>query len=337
MIKTFFDKIDKKFVTIFNKKVLSSASIVISSHKSPDDDSISSVLSIHKYLTDYLNIAKDKIKIIYTGDRTSKWKYFPRYKEVHFVEDIFDNLNDEATLIIVDGSSWDRFSRKSQTDGFDGYTICIDHHPHLKNKHNLHIVDPERTSVAEMIYKLFYANRRLDKEICELLMLGILGDTGNFRFLSPQNADVFTIAGRLTSEGGLNIDSFLNSYQKINEETYSCLINLMRNSEIRDVKGWPKFLTAFVSRKDMEAEGLDDNSIGEASQIFTTYLRSLDGVDWGFVVTPRSHDNTNTVSFRSSPGSVCVRKIAEDMKIGGGHDRAAGGKIMVSDANEATK
>jgi nanoRNase/pAp phosphatase (c-di-AMP/oligoRNAs hydrolase) len=46
---------------------------------------------------------------------------------------------------------------------------------------------------------------------------------------------------------------------------------------------------------------------------------------------------THSVSFRSSPGSVVTREIGEKMGIGGGHDRASGGKLLTNDTKIAIK
>ena len=67
-------------------------------------------------------------------------------------------------------------------------------------------------------------------------------------------------------------------------------------------------------------------SIESAAHIFSIYLKSINGVDWGFVLTPREN-NVTSLSFRSLPNSVSSRQIPEEMNIGGGHDGAAGGKI----------
>src|SRR3989344_3412753 len=136
MKKKFYDRFDDEFVEEFKDLVKKNKSIVIVSHKSPDDDSISSVLGIYVYLTEFLKIDEAKIRKI---------------------------------------------------NSFKGTTICIDHHPRPENKFDLHMVVTPCSSCAEMIYRLFFEKERLlNKETCEILLLGMIGDTGVFKFVDSK-------------------------------------------------------------------------------------------------------------------------------------------------------
>ncbi len=331
-----FESIVPEFVNEFNEKVLKADSIVIASHKSPDDDSISSALATYTYLVDYLKINETKIKVMCTGEINDRWKYFKYFEKINFVSDLLDKVNNTDLLILVDGNGLDRFSRRSEPK-FEGFVICIDHHPLRDYKFDLHTVMKERASTSEIVYKLFYEKAELNKDICETILLGILGDTGNFRFISPGNSDVLSISERLVKEGNVNIDTLQGKYQKMNQLTFKSLIEIMKNSKIDSFGKWPLFMYSYISNSFVEENKITDNEISEAGAIFTSYLKGLEGVDWGFVVSPRTNDGTNSLSLRSAPGSVCVREVAERMKIGGGHDRSSGGKINIKNTDEAVE
>ncbi len=111
----------------------------------------------------------------------------------------------------------------------------------------------------------------------------------------------------------------------------------MKNSKIKKIKNWPEFVYSYINIDKCIKFGYTDNDISEGSSYFTRYLRAVNGVEWGMVITPRLQDMSHSVSFRSSPGSVVTREIGEKMGIGGGHDRASGGKIVTKDTKESIK
>ncbi len=335
MKKKFYSEITEEFRILFDQKIKDSESIVIASHIAPDDDSISSVLSTHYYLTEILKIDKSKIRILYTWDKIDTWNYFERFSEIEFVDDIYKHIGEKETIIFTDGSGWRRFSRNSDIKQLKNYVICIDHHPTPEDRFDLHLVATSRPSTAEIIYKLFFENEELNKEICELILMGILGDTGNFRYVKPNQSETFLIAEKLVRKGQITVESLENKYRTISIPVYKTLQEIMKNSQIMKLENWPDFLVAYITPEFIEENNLNDSQISEASGIFTPYLKSLSGVDWGIVVTPRIVDKACKLSLRSIPNSVSVRSLMEEMKIGGGHDRAAGGSIQTVNPSEA--
>lgn len=334
----FDSEITEEFKSSFDDIVKKSNSIKITSHFSPDDDSISSVLAVYYYLIEILKIDKDKVKIIYTGEKNEKWSSLKYFENIEFVDDIFNYSTDNDLLILLDGGGYKRFSRKDEMLNFSGKTICIDHHPVPSNQFDLHLVAKQYTSTSEIIYRLFYQNiTSLEKDLCEIILLGLIGDTGSFRYVNKSNCGVYGIAERLISDGDINMDAFSNRFQKISKRIYQLLIKIMSNSEIKSIKNWPDFVFGTVDINYCIENMYTDNEISEASSLFTSYLRSVENVDWGMIITPRLHDNTHSVSFRSSPGSVVTREIGEKMGIGGGHDRASGGKLLTNNTKKAAK
>lgn len=101
------NKKDKsKLDAIFKK----SESIILTSHKHPDDDSISSILAAYYYLTKKLHLSDNKIKIIYTGEKSDRWAYFKNYDKVQFTKDLVLSLKGGETLVILDADRRKRIS-----------------------------------------------------------------------------------------------------------------------------------------------------------------------------------------------------------------------------------
>lgn len=331
----FDTEINKKLKKKFDSILFESESIVITSHFSPDDDSIASVLSVYYYIINILNLKSSRIKIIYTGEKNEKWSSLANFDKINFVDDLFNHIKNSDTLIMLDGGGYKRFSRNEEMCNFLGKTLCIDHHPKPVNQFDFQLVAKQFTSTSEIIYRFLFENEKINKDICEILLLGIVGDTGSFRFINNLNANVLSVAEKLIIEGEINVDTFIGKFEKINKNSYQILIELMKNSKIKNIKNWPEFVYSYIDMSKCVKAKYSDNDISEGSSYFTRYLRAVNGVEWGMVITPRLQDNTHSVSFRSSPGSVVTRDIGEKMKIGGGHDRASGGKIQTNNTKKA--
>lgn len=330
-------EITEKIKKAFDVEVEKAKSIVITSHFSPDDDSISSVLATYYYLINYVKIDPSKVRIIYTGEMNDNWESLTNFEKIEFVDDLYNFVKKDDLLIVLDGNGYKRFSRKEEMDQFKGRTICIDHHPIPSNQFDIQLIAKQYTSTSEVLYRLLFESEKLTKEISEIILLGLIGDTGNFRYINHTNASVMHIAEKLIMAGEINVDSFCNRFQKINKNAYQVLIELMKNSQITKVEGWPDFVSSSIDMKKCVKYKYSDNDISEGSSNFTNYLRAVEDVNWGMVITPRLHDMTHSVSFRSSPGSVVTREIGEKMGIGGGHDRASGGKILTKNTKTAVK
>jgi bifunctional oligoribonuclease and PAP phosphatase NrnA len=319
-----FSEPSSEFVKSFFELTDSAKSIVITSHTSPDDDSTASVLSIR-----YLLLKKypeKRVRVIYGGEGPDRYSSFEGYDNIEFVPEIVDKLEDADLIIMLDGGQFSRFSKKSELlKEFKGKTVCIDHHSSPIDNFTLSLVKPKASSTSELIYYCFYQADILDVKSAELLMLGLLGDTGDFTYLRPDESYVFDMAKRLLEVGNFEIQEFKSRYNTISPRNMEILKEYFRNTQKGEISGWPHYSYSTISRKFMEEGKYSDIELKGAGLIYIgAFLRTIKGHPWGFVITPRDI-GTCEVSFRSLPRSVNVREVSERMQIGGGHDRAAGG------------
>jgi len=326
------DNITSDLINKIDYQVKRSASIIITSHISPDDDSISSTLAVYIYLIKYLKVNAN-VKMIYTGDRLDRWENIPLFNKIDFVDDVSDHVGDVDTLIFLDGSDWKRFSWKNKNPKFNGKIICIDHHMNPEEIFDIHLVAKHLTSTAETVYRLFYHDKSLTKEICEILLMGILGDTGNFRFVEPHQSGVFDVAKRLVEEGMIKLESLQSKYDSIPLEIESIIGELIRNIKPMKIVGWPDFVYTYLHNDYQKNNKLKDSEIEFARLTFSETLKNIKSYSWGFTVTPMK--NGSKLSARSLPNSVSVRLMMENLKIGGGHNRSAGGLLKIEDTSNA--
>ncbi len=302
-------------------------SIVITSHFGPDDDSIASVLSLYFILNEKYPDAK--IRIAYTGDGDDRWSYFENFSRIEFVTDIADILDGVDLLIGLDADIYSRFSKMPEKLlSASCKKIAIDHHGNPPDSFDLLFVDSSISSNAEIIYTLFFSDRAaIPPRIAETLLLGILGDTGNFRFINPKQVSAFSVVSRLVEEGSIDIAFMESKYSAYREAVFVAMQELMKNTSFVTVPGWPRFLYSYISRDYLEKSSLPDVDISAAKNIFiATYGTRLTGIGWAIVAVPNSSGEVS-VSMRSLKDSINVRLLAQGMGIGGGHDRAAGARF----------
>ena len=304
--------------------------IVITAHISPDDDSIGSVLATYTILT--AKYPQKNISIIYTAEKLEKYSIFHNFDKVFFVEDLADHVENTDTLIMLDVSKYSRVAKNSDAIKNIPVRICIDHHGSTPDDFTCGLIVPEYSSNSELVYTALEGEKCLDKNLAEIVLLGILGDTGNLTHISTHQLQVFDIVKHLMEVGDIRIDSFLSRYRTLPKKVLPLLGQFVKNTTYVDIDGWPSLQYTFVEKEDCENGGYTDSEIGSTAKIYLSqYLPRIENQQWGFVLSPRS-DGAVNVSLRGLPGSVNVRILAEAFD-GGGHDRAAGIKFSGTPEN----
>jgi phosphoesterase RecJ-like protein len=308
----------------FHRLIDQSQTIIVTSHISPDEDAIASVLAVYFVLTQ--NYPHKQVKMVYTGQSVARWQTFLNYDEIQFVDDLADHLADVDTIIFLDGNQYGRFSNQPEKLGtFSGQTICIDHHASLPTDFTLSLVEPAATSTAELVYRTLVDQQvRVWPSLAQALLMGIIGDTGNFVYVNPGQAEILTIAAKLVTDGQIDIQNFRTQFNTIEQSIFLTVQELFKNTEFHHIPGYPPLQLSLLQRPFVEQLQLLDNQISMASHAYMRpFLTTVEGYQWGVVITPRAQGKCS-LSFRSLPGAVSVRQIAEQFGAGGGHNLASG-------------
>lgn len=318
-----YSQLSSEFTSTFFDLVNKANKTVITAHESPDDDSIGSVLSVCEILT--TKYPSKSIRIIYSGEPEGKYRIFKNYDKIEFVPDLAEEISEIDLLIVLDGSQFSRFSKQPEKLRAIPNIICIDHHSSPIDGFALSLVSPAYPSCSEIIYLALCTDFEVSRELAEIFMLGILGDTGNFTYLKPHQTETLTTAKRLLEISKIEIQEFQSRYRTISKQVFDVIQELIKNTSYSSASGWPNFQYAFVEEVSRIKGECTDSEVSEASHIYMShYLRTIKDHPWGFVITPKLNGDCG-ISSRSLPKSVSVRDMMERMKLGGGHDRAAGG------------
>ncbi len=303
---------------------------------SSDDDSIGSVLSLYTILQQ--KYSEKNIRIIYTGEAVTRYKIFTDFNKIEWVDDVANHIAETDLLIVLDGSRYFRFSKNPEQLQTVPQKIVIDHHASPADPATLSLIEPTFSSNCELIYQLFIDSvdltKDLTKDLAGYMLLGILGDTGNFSYVNPSQSQVFLVAKKLIETVDMPIDSFRSRYGGIPKKIFPLLQNLLKNTSYGSADGWPEYQYSFIDREVMVDGNYSDEDMSAASHIYMgQYLPRIEGYLWGFVITPRN-DGTSRMSGRALTGGVNVRDFHERLGIGGGHDKASGGYFKNGDVQE---
>lgn len=318
-----YSKVTPKFKSELFKLINDSSKILITGHMSPDDDAISATTSV-KYALDKLFPQKE-IEVVFSGEKIERFSYFESIVSFSFVSDISDIFNNYDLIICLDGGQYYRFTKNPEIlQASKAQKISIDHHQTPQDKFDLALQIPQASSTSELVYTLFKEKEILDKNFAELILLGILGDTGTFNYIKPNQSGILLVVKKLLDISKIEIQDFKAKYSLYEKNDFEINKELLKNSKFCHVDGWPDFQVAYLTREYIKSNGYGDKDLDSASNIFVSiYLRLVRGYPWGFTIRPLE-DGSCKLSFCSLPGSVSVRLLAEKMQIGGGHDRAAG-------------
>ena len=280
-------------------------------HKEPDGDCIASCLGI----SDILKKSNKEYKLLSAGPfKRPEIKKFE--KQFSNKTDFLDNKDREITgLIILDCSE---LSRLGEIDGdLSGLDIfVIDHHKTSNLPENAKgFIDSEAPACAYLV-QIFYEKiiGKIPLKLANILFFGLSTDTGYFRFLSQDSAEVFMAAARLVSYG---VEPRM-IYNEINSgKPYSTrqLLGVLLSKAERYLDG--KLVITYETLEDTKKYG----SEGRDSDALYQLLLSSQDVE-AAVFLRQDTISTCTGGFRSVD-KIDVSQVAAKFG-GGGHKNASG-------------
>lgn len=293
--------------------------IVITAHRSPDGDSIGSSMAVFHWLK-----GKGKeVKICHPDASPKFLNWLPNVDEIMNFEDSTEEIKakmESADLIFaLDYNHPSRLGRDMETllEGKKDQTIMIDHHLDPADFAKISVSEPTVCSTAQLVYELIQndANTVLSVESGQAIYLGIMTDTGSFRFnsVTPRTHEI--LSGLLT----LGVDHTAiheavfgqNSLDQLRLRSYAICNNI---EIIEGGKVALMWLTA------AELEELKYQK-GDTEGLVNVAL-SVTGVKMAVFMSEK--DGKVKMSFRGKQDQA-VNVFANENFDGGGHAYASGG------------
>ncbi len=280
-------------------------SIAIGGHVRPDGDCVCSVMALYHYLKKEIPEAQIDVYL------EEPPVVFQILEDIEVIKSEFNTDACYDAFFALDcneerlGDAQPIFARAKRR-------INIDHHISNMGCGSEWVVEPEKSSTAELLYEMM-DHSLVDEEIAKAIYLGIAHDTGVFRF-SNTSPRTMEIAAELLKFGF--------DFSALIEETYYEKTYLQSQIMGRAILGSVRFMdnrciVSMVSRRMMEFYCVGPKDLdGIVNQ-----LQGIKGVDCAIFMY-----ETGTLEYKvsmRSNGTVDVSKIAVKFG-GGGHVRAAG-------------
>ena len=305
---------------------------LILSHQGPDGDSIGSSVS----LSLYLNKIGIENKIIFPDPYPSFYSWINGIENsiissenLELIDDLF---NKSDLIFCLD------FNHRTRV-GIDlspllinlseKYVIVVDHHTDPENFGDFEIIDTNASSTCELVFNLIKSNGDLhliDIPIAESLYIGLITDTGSFKYSSVTSHTHF-IASKL-KEIGMN---HVNIHNNIFDQNSLSKINLLGYA-LQKIKIDKISSLAYLVLSQNELEQFDFQK-GD-SEGFVNYCLSIKNIK--NAVFLREDKNLIKISLRSN-GYVKMNIFSQKYYGGGGHQNAAGAAVKSNDIDIVTQ
>ncbi len=296
--------------------------ICIITHKNPDGDAVGSSLALQMGLEKLGH----KVTSIVPNDFPSFLKWAPRQSDIlRYTEhqEESDAKIDEAHLIFT--LDFNNFSRcgdiAEKLQNAKAEFVMIDHHQQPAEYAKYMYSDVEMGSTCEMIYHFFDKMNFihvLDKDIASCIYLGIMTDTGSFRFPATSSTTHLVVA-KLIEAGANNTEIHQQTFDVNSFERMQLLGVALKNMEVI-----PNQNTAFIhlNREELTSHHYQKGD----TEGFVNYALSLKDIKFAVIFIESVDDeDLIKISFRSK-GNIDVNLFARSYFNGGGHKNAAGGR-----------
>ncbi len=299
--------------------IKSSKNILLVSHINPDGDTLGSMCGFYWLIKDNY---KKTCEMVVVSKIPSVYEFLPQISCAKFIEEY--DLSREYDLVInLDVASKDRCSEAQVLFDKAKMTVNIDHHETNTNYADLNIVNPESAATSELIVEIAdKLNWKISKTAAECLYVGIMTDTGCFRFSNTTQKTLQT-AGKLLSTGVNSAQLYQNCYESNSKDmvlfqSYCVGKSVFLNDD--------KIAYTIVYKKDLEKFNYNGDDFTDG---LTEKLRAVKGVEIAFVVKELSA-NVSKLSMRSRSKDIVQICTAFT---GGGHKLAAGAVIKANPEN----
>lgn len=309
------------------KNLLSSPkNIVIIPHKNPDGDAIGSTLG----LLHYLKLQNHNAVVVSPNDYPDFLKWIPG--EASILK--FESQQTECKKLISEADimftlDFNAFHRAGESmsptlAASAALKIMIDHHQQPDDYASYTYSDVTMSSTCEMVYNFIEMLGDTDKisaDIATCIYVGIMTDTGSFRFRSTTSRTHFVI-GDLIDKGADNTYIHNKVYDTNSYHRLQLLGRALQNLEVIT-----ELNTAYITLKQDELDKFNYRK-GDTEGI-VNYALSVDGIVMAAIFIENKKEDIIKISLRSK-GDFSVNEFSRSHFSGGGHNNAAGGKSDLS-------
>ena len=296
--------------------------IVIVPHINPDGDAIGSTLGLMHYLKHY----NHDVTVVAPNDYPHFLKWIPGESTIvkfdtqrKTSEELIKNADILFTLdfnaLHRTGHDMGDFLKHS-----DALKIMIDHHQAPDDYAKYMYSDVTMSSTCEMVYnfiEMLGDANKISADIATCIYVGIMTDTGSFRFSSTTNRTHQVIAS-LIEKGANNTEIYNQVY-----DTNSINRLQLLGRALQNLKVVPEYNTAYITLSQAE---LDEFNFKKGdTEAVVDYALSVKNTILAAIFIENTQEGIIKISLRSK-GDFSVNELSRNYFNGGGHTNAAGGR-----------
>jgi len=298
--------------------------IVITAHKSADGDSIGSSLGLLHFIEKL-----GKQAVVCHPDKAPDFLYWLDTSPIILMdenpEEVTAQMKKADLIFCLDYNATNRVGPDMQVllEAATAKKIMIDHHLNPENFPTLTISETTASSTAQLIIDLIEQSGHialLDKKIGTPLYVGILTDTGSFRFSSVK-PHTHEVLAKLLAAG---VEHHL-IHENLNDTNTESRLRLQGYAMSEKLEILYDHHVAIISLTKEELAKYNYKK-GDTDSLANTIL-SIKGMKAAIVFSER--DGIMKISFRSKGAENPVNVLAGHFD-GGGHANAAGGMSELS-------
>ncbi|WP_299114821.1 bifunctional oligoribonuclease/PAP phosphatase NrnA [uncultured Winogradskyella sp.] len=300
--------------------------IVIIPHRNPDGDAIGSTLALMHYLKQY----NHEVRVIAPNDYPNFLKWMPGESSVLKFEterEASEKLINEADIMFtLDFNALHRTGKDMAEvlEASQSLKIMIDHHQAPDDYATYMYSDAKMSSTGEMVYNFIEMLDDTDKitaDIATCIYVGIMTDTGSFRFRSTTSR-THQVISNLIEKGADNTEIHNQVYDT---NSYNRLQLLGR--ALHNLKVIPEYNTAYITLSQAELDEFNYKK-GDTEAV-VNYALSIHKTILAAIFIENTQESIIKISLRSK-GNLSVNEMSRAHFNGGGHTNAAGGRSELS-------
>ncbi|MDD5166371.1 MAG: bifunctional oligoribonuclease/PAP phosphatase NrnA [Candidatus Omnitrophica bacterium] len=288
---------------------------LITTHTNPEGDALGSELAFYKLVR---KLGKNAVIVNEDGVPDS-YNFLPENNIIRRYKRNLRGIGFDC-LVVLDCSDLGRTGEVGRFKARNKPVINIDHHISNDKFGDANWVEPGASSASEMIYTLYKKMKvPFDKDSALLLYVGMVTDTGSFRYTNTKKYTHEAVA-ELLKYGIDVIGVYRQVYENIPFEDIKLLTRILPTVR-RQAKG--KIIWFQIKQNMLKNKKLSFDLTEE----LLSFARSIKDVEVALLFKENlGIKNEIRVNFRSQ-GKVDVNKVASFFG-GGGHRTASGATVI---------
>lgn len=306
-------------------EIKGASNIVITSHKSPDGDSIGSSLGLLNFIEKL-----GKTATVCHPDAAPSFLYWLDTSNFLLMtdqpEEVTTVFKGADLIFCLDYNGTNRIGPDMQAllEAATCKTVMIDHHLNPEEFPALMVSETTASSTSELIVELIEQSGNgslLDQKIGTPLYLGILTDTGSFRFpaVKPRTHEILA---KLLAAG---VEHHL-VHEVLSDNNTASRLRLQGYAMSKKLEIMEDYMVSIISLSKEELE--EYNYVKGDTDNLANQALSIKGMKAAIVFSER--DGIMKISFRSKGEDNPVNVLAAEHFNGGGHANASGGMSELS-------